>query len=165
MVSLPTSFFASGSCSLWLVLPTPEGLFHISSRGAPVLLDIVLINIININTILDTNTPVLLSSFLLFLSLFPSNLLQSTACRLLGSNPLRNQPHPLATMSDPQQFEFFKYDPSLAANAVFVALFGLTAVGHTFLLVRNRTWYFIPFVLGCLCTFFIVLPLALLVRR
>lgn len=53
-------------------------------------------------------------------------------------------------MSD---FEFFKYDPSLAANAVFVALFGITAVGHTFLLVRNRTWYFIPFVLGCLCTF------------
>ncbi|KAK3342570.1 RTA1 like protein-domain-containing protein [Neurospora tetraspora] len=50
-------------------------------------------------------------------------------------------------MSD---FEFFKYDPSLAANAVFVALFGITAVGHTFLLVRNRTWYFIPFVLGCL---------------
>ncbi|KAJ4405939.1 hypothetical protein N0V85_004584 [Neurospora sp. IMI 360204] len=50
-------------------------------------------------------------------------------------------------MSD---FEFFKYDPSLAANAIFVVLFGITAVGHTFLLVRNRTWYFIPFVVGCL---------------
>ncbi|KAK3401716.1 RTA1 like protein-domain-containing protein [Sordaria brevicollis] len=49
-----------------------------------------------------------------------------------------------------EQFEFFKYDPSLAANAVFTALFGITAIGHTFLLVKNRTWYFIPFVLGCL---------------
>ncbi|KAK1782296.1 RTA1 like protein-domain-containing protein [Copromyces sp. CBS 386.78] len=54
------------------------------------------------------------------------------------------------TGSETQKFEFFKYDPSLAANAVFVALFGIIAVGHTFLLVRNRTWYFIPFVLGCL---------------
>jgi hypothetical protein len=26
-------------------------------------------------------------------------------------------------------------------------------MGHIFLLVRRRTWYFIPFVIGCLCAF------------
>ncbi|KHE80299.1 RTA1-domain-containing protein [Neurospora crassa] len=52
--------------------------------------------------------------------------------------------------SDLATFAYYKYDPSTATNAIFVALFSITAVGHAFLLARNRTWYFIPFLVGCL---------------
>lgn len=45
---------------------------------------------------------------------------------------------------------YFHYDPSLAAAALFVALFGITSIVHTYQLVKSRTWYFIPFLVGCL---------------
>ncbi|KAK7426635.1 hypothetical protein QQZ08_006813 [Neonectria magnoliae] len=47
-------------------------------------------------------------------------------------------------------FTFYNYDPSLPAAAIFVALFSLSALLHIWQLTRNRTWYFIPFVIGCL---------------
>ncbi|KAK7414350.1 hypothetical protein QQX98_006792 [Neonectria punicea] len=47
-------------------------------------------------------------------------------------------------------FTFYNYDPSLPAAAIFVVLFGLSALLHIWQLTRNRTWYFIPFVIGCL---------------
>ncbi|KAK4097697.1 RTA1-domain-containing protein [Parathielavia hyrcaniae] len=47
-------------------------------------------------------------------------------------------------------FKFYHYDPSLAANVVFVILFAIVAIGHVWLLVRKKVWYFIPFVIGCI---------------
>ncbi|KAK4244827.1 RTA1 like protein [Corynascus novoguineensis] len=47
-------------------------------------------------------------------------------------------------------FKLYRYDPSLAANAVFVVLFAAASIAHVVFLVRRRTWYFIPFVIGCL---------------
>ncbi|KAF7556068.1 hypothetical protein G7Z17_g1688 [Cylindrodendrum hubeiense] len=44
----------------------------------------------------------------------------------------------------------YLYDPSLAAAALFAALFGISSAAHLFQLVRNRTWYFIAFFLGAL---------------
>ncbi|KAG7285716.1 hypothetical protein NEMBOFW57_008010 [Staphylotrichum longicolle] len=46
-------------------------------------------------------------------------------------------------------FKLYRYDPSLAANIVFIVLFAAATAGHIFLLVRKKVWYFIPFVLGC----------------
>jgi uncharacterized membrane protein len=50
-------------------------------------------------------------------------------------------------------FKFYHYEPNLGANIVFVVLFALTGIGHVVLLVRKRVWYFIPFVIGCICAF------------
>ncbi|KAK4108852.1 RTA1 like protein, partial [Canariomyces notabilis] len=47
-------------------------------------------------------------------------------------------------------FRYYHYDPSLAANAVFVGLFGVVAVAHAYLLIRRRAWFFIPFLIGCI---------------
>jgi hypothetical protein len=48
-------------------------------------------------------------------------------------------------------FKYYRYDPNVGANAAFAVLFGLISVGHIFFLFRKRAWYFIPFVIGCLC--------------
>lgn len=45
-------------------------------------------------------------------------------------------------------FTYYYYNPSLAAAAVFVTFFGISTIGHLFQLIRKRTWYFIPFVIG-----------------
>jgi len=57
----------------------------------------------------------------------------------------------MSGQSEPVKFKFYRYEPSIAANAVFVVLFAITAAGHSFFLIKKRTWYFIPFVIGCLC--------------
>jgi len=45
-------------------------------------------------------------------------------------------------------FELWHYTPSIAAAVIFIILFmGLTGY-HTFLIVRRRTWFCIPFVVG-----------------
>jgi uncharacterized membrane protein len=59
-------------------------------------------------------------------------------------------------MADKQEnvhgdFKFYRYDPSLAANVVFVVLFAAVAIGHAVLLTKRKVWYFIPFVIGCIC--------------
>ncbi|RDL41347.1 uncharacterized protein BP5553_01326 [Venustampulla echinocandica] len=46
------------------------------------------------------------------------------------------------------KFRFYHYDPSFVAAAIFIVLFGISTLGHIIQLVRFRTWYFIPFVIG-----------------
>ncbi|CEL09289.1 hypothetical protein ASPCAL12427 [Aspergillus calidoustus] len=46
------------------------------------------------------------------------------------------------------EFTFYYYDPSLAAGAIFAALFGLTTFLHLYQLLRTRTWFMIPFAIG-----------------
>lgn len=38
----------------------------------------------------------------------------------------------------------------MPAAVVFIVVFLLSAIVHIVQLVRTRTWYFIPFVIGCL---------------
>ncbi|KAK9243110.1 RTA1 like protein-domain-containing protein [Lipomyces tetrasporus] len=45
-------------------------------------------------------------------------------------------------------FEYYRYNPSLAAAIIFVALFGLVTVIHVYRVVRTKTWYFVPFLIG-----------------
>ncbi|KAK3315874.1 RTA1 like protein-domain-containing protein [Apodospora peruviana] len=49
-----------------------------------------------------------------------------------------------------QKFKLYNYDPSLAGNVVFIVLFSLATIGHGVLMIRHKTWYFIPFLIGCL---------------
>ncbi|KAM7215193.1 RTA1 like domain containing protein [Rhypophila decipiens] len=49
-----------------------------------------------------------------------------------------------------QKFIYYHYDPSLGGEVAFIVIFALVTVAHLILIIRRRTWYFIPFVLGCL---------------
>lgn len=46
---------------------------------------------------------------------------------------------------------YYDYTPSLAAAVVFLILFGSVTGYHVWLLLRNKTWFFIVFVLGGIC--------------
>lgn len=50
-------------------------------------------------------------------------------------------------------FTFYNYKPSLPAAAAFVIIFTATALVHMWQVFRHRTWYFIPFLIGCLCKY------------
>ncbi|KAL4975929.1 RTA1 like protein-domain-containing protein [Aspergillus desertorum] len=42
----------------------------------------------------------------------------------------------------------YLYDPSMAAAAIFIVLYGIVTALHSYHLFRTRTWFFIPMVLG-----------------
>ncbi|KAF9880555.1 rta1 domain-containing protein [Colletotrichum karsti] len=46
--------------------------------------------------------------------------------------------------------DYYRYDPSLPAAIIFAVCFSLSAAGHAYQLVKARTWYFMPFFIGCL---------------
>ncbi|KAH0431456.1 hypothetical protein CcaCcLH18_07072 [Colletotrichum camelliae] len=48
-------------------------------------------------------------------------------------------------------FKLYRYDPSLAAAIIFIVLFLLITAWHSFILLRTKTWFFIPFVPGGFC--------------
>ncbi|RSL50830.1 hypothetical protein CEP53_008655 [Fusarium sp. AF-6] len=48
------------------------------------------------------------------------------------------------------EFVYYYYNPSLPAAVVFVVLFGLSELAHVCQIVHSRTWYFVPFVIGCI---------------
>ncbi|KIW65019.1 hypothetical protein PV04_07309 [Phialophora macrospora] len=45
-------------------------------------------------------------------------------------------------------FELYRYDPSLGAAVLFITLFAIVSFLHLYQLLRTRTWFFIPFVVG-----------------
>jgi len=50
-------------------------------------------------------------------------------------------------------FKYYRYNPSLAAAVIFVVLFIITTTFHSYQILRTRTWYFIPFVIGGFCEY------------
>ena len=56
-------------------------------------------------------------------------------------------------MAGETKYILYHYSPSFAAAAVFIVLFIATTTAHTYQLLRRRTWYFIPFVIGGFCKF------------
>lgn len=50
-----------------------------------------------------------------------------------------------------QKYLLYHYNPSKIAAAIFIVLFAITTSIHIFQLVRKRTWYFIPFIIGGIC--------------
>src|SRR5437588_5029623 len=55
-------------------------------------------------------------------------------------------------MSDdsPEKFELYNYTPSLIGAVIIAVCFFLSSGCHVIQLVRTRTWYFIPLVIGAL---------------
>jgi hypothetical protein len=51
----------------------------------------------------------------------------------------------------PAPYIFYRYDPSLPAAVIFIALFAISTSLHAFQVLRKRTWYFLPFVIGGFC--------------
>lgn len=47
-------------------------------------------------------------------------------------------------------FDLFPYVPSAGAGWTFVVFFGLAAITHFILATIHKSWYFTPFVLGCI---------------
>jgi hypothetical protein len=47
---------------------------------------------------------------------------------------------------------YYRYYPSEAAAILFTILFAITTFVHLYQLIRHRTWFFIPFVIGGFCT-------------
>ncbi|KOC12297.1 RTA1 domain protein [Aspergillus flavus AF70] len=45
-------------------------------------------------------------------------------------------------------YQYYHYDPSSGAAVSFAAVFGLTTVIHIWQMIRTRTWYLTPFVIG-----------------
>lgn len=45
-------------------------------------------------------------------------------------------------------FQYYYYEPSMVAAAIFVAVFGLSTLLHLFQMFKTRTWFLIPFVIG-----------------
>ncbi|KAI9045569.1 RTA1 domain-containing protein [Aspergillus affinis] len=45
-------------------------------------------------------------------------------------------------------FSFYHYDPTKAGAIVFILLFIATTAMHTFQMIKTRTWFFMPFVIG-----------------
>lgn len=56
-------------------------------------------------------------------------------------------------MAGPTGFVFYHYEPSMVAAVIFIAGFGISTLLHLKTLVQKRTWYFIPFILGCICEY------------
>jgi hypothetical protein len=54
-------------------------------------------------------------------------------------------------LDDPTAYVLYRYIPSQVAAIIFVVLFGLTTIAHIFQLIKKRTWYFTPLVVGGLC--------------
>ncbi|KAJ5208084.1 hypothetical protein N7449_002463 [Penicillium cf. viridicatum] len=51
-------------------------------------------------------------------------------------------------MANDSTYTLYNYDPSGVAAIIFVALFGLTTLVHIFQMIRSRSWFFIPFIIG-----------------
>ncbi|KAK5163947.1 uncharacterized protein LTR77_010343 [Saxophila tyrrhenica] len=58
-------------------------------------------------------------------------------------------PHLPPRASPTDSFEYYRFHPSLPAAVTFVALFALATGLHLFQMIRVRTWFMIPFVIGC----------------
>ncbi len=80
----------------------------------------------------------------------------TTHCLLNLTFTTRNPREATATMpaQDPSEpnsgsdFVYYRYEPSLAAAAIFVSLFALASAIHLFQMIRTRTWFMIPFIIG-----------------
>lgn len=46
---------------------------------------------------------------------------------------------------------YYKYEPSMAAAVIFIITFSASSLLHAFQIIKTKTWFFIPFLVGSLC--------------
>jgi hypothetical protein len=56
------------------------------------------------------------------------------------------------SLDDPNVWVPYRYEPNLGAAVAFAILFAIATIWHTVTMVRKRAWFFIPFVIGGICT-------------
>lgn len=57
-------------------------------------------------------------------------------------------------MADMGGFVWYNYTPSMAAAVIMCIVFFAASFFHIFMVIKHKTWYFIPFIIGCLCKSF-----------
>lgn len=57
----------------------------------------------------------------------------------------------MADQPNAKDFEYYRYDPSMAAAIIFIVLFFVTTMIHSYQFVRTRTWIMIPLLVGGFC--------------
>lgn len=48
-------------------------------------------------------------------------------------------------------FALYRYTPSIPAAVIMAVAFGFLAVFHAYRLIREKTYFFIPFIIGLVC--------------
>ncbi|KAJ5638832.1 hypothetical protein N7528_001222 [Penicillium herquei] len=57
-------------------------------------------------------------------------------------------------MASDSSFELYNYNPSTGAAVAFAIFFALSIAGHVWQIWRNKSWFFIPFIIGGLFEIF-----------
>ena len=50
--------------------------------------------------------------------------------------------------------DLYQYTPSIVAAAIFIVIFAVLTILHTYRLIRTRLWFCLPFTVGGICTLF-----------
>lgn len=50
-------------------------------------------------------------------------------------------------------YYLWHYVPSMPGAIIFLILFIVAAAAHSYRMFRFRQWFYIPFILGCICKF------------
>lgn len=57
----------------------------------------------------------------------------------------------MPTLETHNGYPLWRYIPNVGAAGTFVALFALATAPHVWVMVKRRSWFCIPFVIGGLC--------------
>lgn len=60
-----------------------------------------------------------------------------------------NTAHILPRANGEADFDFYPYNPNKSAGWAFTVLFAIGAVVQLGYIIPYRSWFFIPFILGC----------------
>lgn len=59
----------------------------------------------------------------------------------------------MPTLETYNGYPLWEYVPSLPAAVIFIVLFGILTLAHTWKMFAHRMWFCIPFVVGGICKF------------
>lgn len=62
----------------------------------------------------------------------------------------------MPTLQTYNGYPLWHYIPNLPAAILFAGLFGLSTLLHGYLMLKNRVWFSLPFVIGGLCKFMLI---------
>lgn len=62
----------------------------------------------------------------------------------------------MASSNARRTYELYKYNPSIVGAVIFIIVFACLTAAHGFRMIKTRTWYCAPIIIGglCMCNFF-----------